>query len=403
MNESSQYRLSKKLRKGVRLPLLASLGITILAAMSPTLGQSKPPESASKVKKVLLYNYVGGWFSEKGVAGVKSVMNSLASEKGFELVETENPKELTSEYLNQFQVLVWNNNMNARESVPDSAARNAIIDYLRRGGGWMLIGIAGDHFENWPALDSIMGTTVIQFGSKGSAELVLDSAAGSEEEIKWMIPDLPASSIYEDVWLTFKRTVRPLPGVGVVAVARRLSDDSAHQVALPGMRDHSDDFVYIWTRQGTPEVGEGRFLYNGMGFLEGAFLADSGALVAKFYWENLRWAAGDYQNGCTDPESPEYDPEARVWDGCVGNPLPLKDPPRALREWNISLSGRRLNLHAASSGSMRLRLRDLRGAVVWSRKIDGPSSITLDEGIGGGVYQLEADDPGFRPMKLFLP
>ena len=90
------------------LPGLAWMAALCLGFV-PASAQSKPPESASKVKKVLLYDKVGvGEYSPPGIAAIKTSLSRLAFAKGFELVHLSDDAGITLEYLKQFQVIVWN-------------------------------------------------------------------------------------------------------------------------------------------------------------------------------------------------------------------------------------------------------------------------------------------------------
>src|SRR4051812_35200330 len=89
-------------------------GLALMAALclvsAPAGAQTKPPESISKIKKVLLYNKIGGWMDLDGIADVKAAFSTLAAAKGFELVQSAEDLGITLDYLKQFQVIVWNNN-----------------------------------------------------------------------------------------------------------------------------------------------------------------------------------------------------------------------------------------------------------------------------------------------------
>lgn len=271
----------------------------------PAAAQTKPPESASKVKKVMLYNKIGGWIAPVGVAEVTTTLGKIAAAKGFQLVVLDADSVITLDYLKQFQVIVWNNNTNGAASVPRLAARQAILEYVDQGGGWLLIHGAGDHMNTWTGLAEAMGTVSTRTGNNGQAEVVLDSAGRSHRELKWMMDGVPDVFRLEDRWLNFRNTVRPLPGVTVVATSRVIP--GIPNILIPA-EDGSGDQVYIWAR----EIGKGRLLYNAIGFGSFKLMEQQDSIVPRLYWENLRYAAGDYQNGCANPASAGYDPAARV-------------------------------------------------------------------------------------------
>ena len=126
------------------------------------------------------------------------------------------------EYLKQFQVIVWNNNTNGASSVPSATARQAVLDYVDQGGGWMLICFAGDHHDTWPGLTERLGTKFSLHAKIDTREVVLDTAARAHGELKWMMQGFPEVFELNDLWLSFQNTVRPLPGVTVVATSRAI-------------------------------------------------------------------------------------------------------------------------------------------------------------------------------------
>jgi hypothetical protein len=105
-----------------------SLLIAALAALclclSPTFAQTKPLESTTKIKKVLLYNKIGGWIADSGISAVQSTFSKLATDYDFDLAQLDEDSVITLDYLKQFQVIVWNNNTHGAASIPSSSARN---------------------------------------------------------------------------------------------------------------------------------------------------------------------------------------------------------------------------------------------------------------------------------------
>jgi uncharacterized protein len=337
--------------KSLRYSALTFLGLSI----NPVFAQDKPPESDSKVKRVLLYNKIGGWVSVNGIADVKAAFTRLAGTKGFELVQSENVTDLTLENLKKFQAIVWNNNTNGAASVPSAEARQAVLDYLDQGGGWLLICGAGDHSDTWPALRERMGTKFSRHSATNRAEVLLDSAAKAHRELKWMVEGFPNTIELNDLFLGFQNTVRPLPGVTVVATTRGIP--GIPNVVTP-IDDGSGDNVYLWAR----EVGRGRLFYNAIGFGINQIMAQQDSIVPKLYWEHLRYVAGDYQNGCTTPSSPGFDPGARVHVETMCSTTGVKTAPARSRRVGSKADWRqRLD---SPQGSFKAGLRDIRGAQV---------------------------------------
>jgi len=372
------------------------LFIALSLCFNYAIAQTKPAESTSKVKKVLLYNKIGGWVPDSGIAAVKGVLSKFSEAKGFDLVQLDDDSVITLKYLKQFQVIVWNNNTDGARSMPRATARQAVLDYLDQGGGWMVIHRASDHYNSWAGLSETMGTKLSRHAGIGRAEVVMDEAAGAHRELQWMVGGFPDFFELDDLWFNFMNTVRPLPGVTVVATARGIPGSN---VARFDMEDRSGDNVYIWAR----EVGRGRFLYNAIGFGQYEIMEQQDSIVPRMYWENLRYLAGDYQNGCTTPSSPNFDPAARVHIEamCAATGV-LSEPTRT--ELSVTKGALRMRL-PSPEGRLRVRLQDLRGKLVMDRLLPaGTRAITLDGTVRPGVYHLEVQgDEGAFQRRLALP
>ena len=376
-----------------------SVALALLCiGLGPVCAQTKPPESASKVKKVLLYSKVGGWRSLDYLEDVKSVFTKLSEAKGFELVQSEDETDLTLDFLKQFQAIVWNNNSDGGRSVPSSLARQAVIDYLEQGGGWLLLGRAGDHANSWPALGDRLGTSFTRHGRNDRAEVVLDSSAKSHRELKWMLDGFPDVIELKDNFASFQRTVRPLPGVTVVATVR---DIAGNENVIVPIADGSGDYVYFWGR----EVERGRLFHNPLGYsnIVNNIMALQDSIVPRLYWEHLRYLAGDYQNGCTTPTTQGYDPDARVHVEAMCTPTILKTPPARTR-LVVSKGNLRLRL-AAPEGPLRIRLHNLQGKLLWERILPaGTGEIALDGALEPGLHLIELQGKaGTFQRHLLLP
>lgn len=366
-------------------PVKTILSLSLLTGvmLSPIHAQTKPAESTSKVKKVFLYNKIGGWVHTDGRRDVTAVMTKLAAAKGFALTVSEDDASITLAYLKQFNVIIWDNNTNGAGSVPNLAARQAVLDYVNQGGGWVLIHGAGDHGNTWVALKDALGTTFTTHGSQGQADAVLDPAATKHKELKWMVEGLPAKARLHDEWYSFQNTVRPLPGVTVVFTAT----NGASGVLKP-LADGSNDHVYLWNR----EIGKGRMFYTAIGHGGNELFSQADSFSTKMLWQNVRYAAGDFQNGCTNPNSTNYDAAARVNDGtCASSSLPGRQGQGGTAS-GVSLvqGGRKTFLTFPHDGMYSMELRDIRGSVVWSRSLESRTEISLDGAVPPGIYQLVA-------------
>lgn len=296
-------------------------------------------------------------------------MASMASAKGFDLVEVANDSGITWEFLRQFQVIIWNNNNGGAASVPSSLARQAVLDYLDQGGGWMLIHGAADHGDSWSGLKTVLGTKFATQAQQGTAEMVLDEDALviATSRVIARHPDVLALTTYEG----------------------------------------SGDRVYGWAR----EVGRGRLNFTPLGHGQNQLMAQLDSVIPRLYRENIRYAAGDFQNGCTRPQDSRFDPAARVHDetGC-GEPVSALRDPDGIRTGTVPggilfpRGGYRQRI-AATEGSLRVRVRDLQGARVWERTLSaGTGELALDGAVGAGICHVEIRGAtGMVRRRLALP
>jgi type 1 glutamine amidotransferase len=354
-----------------------------LGAIPASAQATKPAESTSKVKKVLLYNKIGDWVHVDGIADVKSVMTRLAAAKGFQLTQLDNEANITLNYLKGFNVIVWNNNTDGAKSVVNTTARTAIMDYVNQGGGWLLIHGAGDHKDSWVELKNTIGTRFTRHGAQGPAEAVIDTAAKNHKELKFMVETAPPVFKLTDEWYAFQNSVRPLAGVTVVATARAAGTNGV----VMDYGDGTTDRTYIWARQ----MQQGRVIYNAVGHGQNSLMAQVDSLVPKLYWENLRYLAGDYKNGCTNVNATNYDSSARVNDApsCITTSI---DGLGAITRNGITVvkGANRVYMNLPHEGRFNLEVRDPRGALVWSGVQEKSSEIQLGQNIRPGIYSIIA-------------
>ncbi len=344
--------------------------------------QTSPPESTSKVKRVLLYNKVGGWMEPLAIPEVNAVFKQMAEAKGFELDSLTDDNQLTPEFLKKYQVIIWNNNTNGRASVPTASARDAVAEYVHQGGGWLLIRWAADHNDTWPQLQDMLGAKFTNHPLPGKADLVSDSGAKRHPELKHVLAAIPESIRLTDQWFRFNANVRPLTGVTVLYAAK----NGEAGVLAPGP-DSSDDHPMVWARS----IGKGKLLYSSPGQGASHVTAQADSAIPKLYWQSLRWLAGDFQNGCTDKLSPRYDSSARIDDGsCAALSARLSRQPISKTPQIMAKVGQRLRIDLSGNIDTRITIRDLRGAVVFWRTItEITPEFSLDAALNAGVYQLE--------------
>jgi type 1 glutamine amidotransferase len=362
--------------------LLLTMLFVGMMTSSPILGQAKPADSKSKVKKVLLYNKIGGWVHVDGRKDVTTVLTNLSKSKGFTLTILEDDAAITLDFLKTFQVIVWDNNTDGGKSVPSLAARKAVIDYVNQGGGWYLIHGAADHQNSWPELLTTLGTTFTIHGLQGKADAILDPAAKADKELKWMVEGTPEKITLTDEWYSFQNTVRKLAGVTVVYTAGGAGTD-----ILKAPADGSNDFTYIWAKP----MGKGRMFYSAIGHGQNTLFGQVDSVVSKMLWQNVRYAAGDFQNGCINPASANFDAAARVDDGSCATTTSFGESIKSSSKLTFLRAGRKTQFTFPHAGLYTVTMRNMQGTLVKLFSLpSGTEEVNLEQGLMNGVYQLEA-------------
>ncbi len=361
------------------------LGLTFAACFSaPVFSQSKPAESTTKLKKVLHYTKCGGWLHVDGQKDMTDILNILSKKHAFTVVHSADPTLLNLTNLKTYNAIIWDNNVDGAASVPDPAARQAVLDYVNQGGGWYLVHGAGDHHNSWTGLQGVLGTTFSTHGAQGYGDVSYDAEASAHKELKYMIQDLPPKAhITKDEWYAFQNTVRGKPGVTVIAIASGGPAD----VLLP-YADNSkpEDKTYAWAK----EMGKGRTLYTAIGHGGNQLFAQADSFATKSVYENLRYVAGDYQNGCTNANATNFDATARVNDGSCIVVTRLFASEKTRSDLEIAYHGVKTTMTFPHTGRFSVELRNAQGTVVWKHAFENSSQAAIDGSVRPGVYYVTA-------------
>jgi uncharacterized protein len=360
-------------------------GAVTLAATTGAFGQAKPATTASKIKKVLIYEKIGGWRHDQGIPMVNTIVKNLGTQYNFTVTNISNDATLTASYLSQYQVIIWNNNTDGGLSVPSATARTAVLDYVNGGGGWLLIHGAGDHGDTWTDLRTAIGTKFTRHGDQGLADAIEDPEGKANAETKFMMQDLADSARFKDEWYGFQNTVRGQTDVVVLQTAK---NGVTGVLVDPG--DGKKDYTYSWAKK----VKKGRLIYTALGHgVPGSETVVSN-YFPKFYYEAMRYVAGDYQNGCTNKAASNYDSLARVDNGtCITTTtaVPSNSSIAVENKFSIVKGSQRLNLNFVNAGDFKVNLRDVKGAIVWSQSVSANTSeVVMDKAVQPGVYYIEA-------------
>jgi hypothetical protein len=245
------------------------------------------------------------------------------------------------------------------------------------------VNIANDHANTWPFLSKLLGPTTNGWrGISEPAILVPDRNAQLHPELRYVINAMPDSIPLRTNWLGVRQSIDDLGHIKVIyrLKATWITTDSNF---IPDYQNH-----YVWAS--TQE--KGRALSLPLGWYGGAgtsdIMAQADGAVPKLYWQGMRWLAGDYQGGCTNPEMPNFNPDARVDDGSC--------PPLGIGRHRshapnlLQVKGRRVQFNVPISGASYLQVVDLQGhSVATYTAPHAATSFDLPTDLLPGLYFLK--------------
>lgn len=382
-------------RIGVSLYL--ALGVVLITAS----GADAQAPIRSKLKKVLVLDKsqggANGHFESR--RDFNAALASLAAEKGFMVttIRQNDPAsaiaaEFSAAGLAKYQVVVfgYNDGVHAQLNASQKADFEA---YVENGGGFIAVHSAQDFIQNWQWLTSHLVECF--YGPHGSNQPTAKMAHDAEgmrdgAETRGIFKGLTLPETFLDEFYSFKASPRGRAGVTILLTV----DERTY--SKPVNAPMGDDHPVVWTNT----AGKGRIVNFSLGHswsTNNVYTAGNGYLT-KLLYGNLRYAAGDFV-GCMDSGYEEYDPDATRSDSAacrVPVTAALGDdggtPPRALVSKD---AGRRLlRVGVRAGGPHAVRLLDVSGRPVETRKGAGPAEYALEMPARSGLYVVVIEAGG---------
>ena len=132
-------------------------------AVADAMVSIKPTAKAKKARKVLVLSKAKGWYHSSIETG-KTCMRLMAKQSGaFTADFNDDPKFYTPENLAQYDALVFNNTTHSQELF-NTEQREAILGFIKNGGGFFGIHSAADcgtsvgkSKKTWPEITEMIG------------------------------------------------------------------------------------------------------------------------------------------------------------------------------------------------------------------------------------------------------
>jgi type 1 glutamine amidotransferase len=203
---------------------------------------SPSPADNGRPLRVLMLTATAG-FRHDSIATARQVLTSLAAQTGeFAITPTESLSDISATRLASVDVLMFA--LTSGELPLSNAGKQALLDFVDRGGGFVGVHSASDTFHEWPQYVALVGASFKEHPWTQEATVTVEA------------PSHPAASglgssfrLIEEFY-TFQEN--PRPRVQVV-----LSLDSS-SVGTQG------DFPLAWAQT----VGRGRSFYTALGHFD---------------------------------------------------------------------------------------------------------------------------------------
>ncbi len=205
--------------------------------------------------RILVFNKVVGFHHGSVVAAATEAIRNIASQLGWGVVVTNSAAVFNPETLDQFDLVIWNNNFGDALTL---SQREAYRDYITGGGGYLGIHAAGNYwFDIWPWYKEVLLGDARAIGHPvgeqqfQEAYVAIEPTAGGIGQ-----QQMPGWTLREE-WYSFESSPRS-NGVNVIANL----DESTYEVVPPRLAMGKDHPI-IWSNC----VGDGRALYTAIGHL----------------------------------------------------------------------------------------------------------------------------------------
>lgn len=129
------------------MKIFKSLVCTLLLGISTQNGFAQQ-------NRILVFSKTEGGYRHTSIEAGKAMFVKTAAQYGIAADTTENADWFTPEKLSQYKTLVF---LSTRGNVLDSAQQQALVDYIRNGGGFVGIHAATTTEYEWPWYNRLAG------------------------------------------------------------------------------------------------------------------------------------------------------------------------------------------------------------------------------------------------------
>lgn len=238
---------------------------------------------AGKVN-VLLFTKINGFDHGDSVTAATRSIKALAEQLDWTVVESRNGGDFNTQTLQQFDLVVWNNNSG---DVLTLTQRAAFKQYIENGGGYLGIhGAGGDRNYLWDwYTHTLLGA---QFIGHPMNPQFQRADIHLEKHTTRLAKHIGKQWSLSDEWYSFLESPRKT-GADIVAT---LDESTYSPVGMMGQELRmGNDHPIVWTRC----VESGRAAYTAIGHRAEVYHIPENLVILR---ELMRWSAGQGKKGC---------------------------------------------------------------------------------------------------------
>ncbi|WP_258848499.1 ThuA domain-containing protein [Polaribacter sp. WD7] len=242
---------------------------------------------------VLVYSKTSG-FRHRSIPTGKQAFKTWATQENWNIQFSEEPSDITTEKLNNIDVIVF---LNTTHDVLDEASRKAFKKYIQNGGGFVGLHAATDTEFHWPWYYQMIGAYFKNHPKVQSARLNVHKGCNHPS-----IAHFENTFTVKDEWYNFTKDV--LPRVNVLLTL----DDTSYEGKK---KDKSHPISWYHYYEG------GRVFYTGMGHTNEIYANPD---FIKHVKNGVEWAAKKIDVPLKKGWQNLLDKDLSKWDVFIGSP-----------------------------------------------------------------------------------
>lgn len=238
-------------------------------------GTSAQDPAGHKPARVLLSTQTQG-FQHKSIPVAKDILASIANESGkFDLTIDDELKNLTQEGLKNFDIVMFVNT--TEELKIDEAQKQALLEFIKSGKGFVGVHAATDTFYQWPEYGEMIGGYFDGHPWTADTTVTLKNEAPARKITK-PFGDKPFQ-LTEEIY-QFKAPYDRSKCEVLLSL-----DTSKTDMSRQGIKRTDGDFAVAWIKP----YGDGRVFYTSLGHNEAVWRDQR---FQRHLLAGIEWASG---------------------------------------------------------------------------------------------------------------